>query len=602
MKFSLFSLLPLLALASAKSRVHDKGFTPDYVLEATLDDIKVNCISRSSVTFNGTYPGPTLYLREEQTTWIRVYNRIPDNNVTVHWHGLSQRAAPFSDGTPLVSQWPIPPHQFFDYEIRPQRGDAGSYFYHSHVGFQSLTAHGALIVWDADEPEYEYDEDVSLLVGDNYAAEDETIEAGLLADPFKWSGEPQSITLQGNSGNKSFEDALDLSCTPHIIHVDPGKTYRLRFIGATALSLIKLGIENHDNFTVIEADGSYTKPAAIDHVQVSSGQRYSYLMKTKSKREVCEGEKSQFWVRYESRDRPQVITGYALLKYRCDDGKALPKTLPSLSPIELSNKTYDYLEYTLEGLSEVNNRAFPRLSEVTRTVTIQINQILTTGQYENGTLNGTVAWAQNGLPWKESVQAEHNQVPYLIQVYETGKTPNYTLALEHGGFDPETKAFPAKVGEVLDIVWENNNGPTGGWDFHPMHVHGYHVYDLGAGNGTYDAQKNEEHFKDFTPVLRDTTNLYRYAVKGVPHHTAGWRAWRIRITEDNIGAWMMHCHVAQHQVMGMATVWVFGDAEDIRGKFPAAPYTQGYLNYGGSAYGSEDTEPVVNHYYTSNGD
>lgn len=174
--------------------------------------------------------------------------------------------------------------------------------------------------------------------------------------------------------------------------------------------------------------------------------------------------------------------------------------------------------------------------------------------------------------------------------------------MEHGGFDPETKAFPAKVGEVLDIVWENNNGPTGGWDFHPMHVHGYHVYDLGSGNGTYDAQKNEEHFKNFTPVLRDTTNLYRYAVKGVSHNTAGWRAWRIRITEDNIGAWMMHCHVAQHQVMGMATVWVFGDAEDIRGKFPAVPYTQGYLNYGGSAYGSEDTEPVVNHYYASKDD
>ncbi|KAM0231823.1 hypothetical protein ACHAP5_010923 [Fusarium lateritium] len=601
MKFSLFSLLPLLALVSAKSRVHDKSFTPDYVLEATLDDIKVNCISRSSVTFNGSYPGPTLYLREEQTTWIRVYNRVPDNNVTVHWHGLSQRAAPFSDGTPLVSQWPIPSNQFFDYEIRPERGDAGSYFYHSHVGFQSLTAHGALIVWDADEPEYEYDEDVSLLVGDNYAAEDETIEAGLLADPFKWSGEPQSITLQGLSGNKSFHDAPDLSCMPHIIHVDPGKTYRLRFIGATALSLVKLGIENHDNLTVIEADGSYTKPAAIDHVQVSSGQRYSYLMKTKSKEEVCDGEKSQFWVRYESRDRPQVITGYALLKYRCDDEKTLPKALPSSSPVELSNRTHDYLEYALEGLSEVNNRAFPRLSEVTRTVTIQINQVLTTGQYENGTLNGTLVWAQNGLPWKESVQAEHNQVPYLIQVYETGKTPNYTLALEHGGFDPEMKAFPAKVGEVLDIVWENNNGLTGGWDFHPMHVHGYHVYDLGSGNGTYDAQKNEAHFKDYTPVLRDTTNLYRYAVKGVPHHTAGWRAWRIRITEDNIGAWMMHCHVTQHHVMGMATVWVFGDAEDIRGKFPAAPYSQGYLNYGGSAYGSEDTEPVVNHYYTSDG-
>jgi hypothetical protein len=83
MRFNVLPLLPFLALASAESQVHDGSFTPDYVLEATLDDIKVNCISRSSVTFNGTSPGPTLYLKEEQTTWIRVYNRVPDNNVTV---------------------------------------------------------------------------------------------------------------------------------------------------------------------------------------------------------------------------------------------------------------------------------------------------------------------------------------------------------------------------------------------------------------------------------------------------------------------------------------------------------------------------------------
>jgi L-ascorbate oxidase len=75
--------LPFLAGAFAKSKVHDDTFTPDYILEATLDDIKINCKSRSSITFNGTSPGPTIYLREEQTTWIRVYNKIPDNNVTV---------------------------------------------------------------------------------------------------------------------------------------------------------------------------------------------------------------------------------------------------------------------------------------------------------------------------------------------------------------------------------------------------------------------------------------------------------------------------------------------------------------------------------------
>ncbi|KAF4460543.1 L-ascorbate oxidase [Fusarium albosuccineum] len=598
MRPSILGLLPFLAGVFAEPQVHDDGFVPDYVLEASLDKIQIDCQSRLSVTLNGTYPGPTLYLTEGETTWIRVYNRMPDKNVTVHWHGLSQRAAPFSDGTPLVSQWPIPAKHFFDYEIRPEHGDAGTYFYHSHVGFQQLTAHGALIVRDAKRPPYKYDDDITLILGDHYPAEDDKIEEGLLADPFKWSGEPLAITLQGNSGNRSFKAAPDQTCAPHVVEVDPGKTYRLRLIGATALSLVKLGIEHHDELKVIEADGAYTKPVTIDHSQVSSGQRFSYLLKTKSAKHVCKGGRSQFWIRYESRDRPTQINGYALLKYRCYGSQHLPAQLPASPPVTLPNATNDYLEYALEGLHEREGYKFPRLDEVTRTVTIQINQILTTGRYENGTLNGTVAWAQNGLPWKESVQAEINQVPYLIKVYQTGQTPNYTRALEHGGFDPDTRAFPAKVGEVLDIVWENNNGPTGGWDFHPMHIHGQHVWDLGSGNGTYNAKQNERHFKNFTPVLRDTTVLHRYAVKGVPHTTAGWRAWRIRVTEENVGAWMMHCHVAQHAVMGMATVWVFGDAAAILNKFPTVPFTQGYFDYGGSAYGNDTDQPVVNHYFT----
>lgn len=83
-----------------------------------------------------------------------------------------------------------------------------------------------------------------------------------------------------------------------------------------------------------------------------------------------------------------------------------------------------------------------------------------------------------------------------------------------------------------------------------MHGHGEHYWDLGGGNGTYDAAANEERFKDRIPMKRDTTMLHRYASKGAANTTSGWRAWRIRVTEDNVGAWMMHCHILQHMIMG----------------------------------------------------
>jgi len=62
---------------------HDSDWQPEYVLVATAQNITINCESRYSVTFNQTSPGPALRLQEGKTTWVRVWNRIPDNNVTV---------------------------------------------------------------------------------------------------------------------------------------------------------------------------------------------------------------------------------------------------------------------------------------------------------------------------------------------------------------------------------------------------------------------------------------------------------------------------------------------------------------------------------------
>jgi hypothetical protein len=56
---------------------------PDYELVATAQNITINCQERYSVIFNGTTPGLPLYMRENYTTWVRVYNRIQDQNLTV---------------------------------------------------------------------------------------------------------------------------------------------------------------------------------------------------------------------------------------------------------------------------------------------------------------------------------------------------------------------------------------------------------------------------------------------------------------------------------------------------------------------------------------
>ena len=85
---------------------------------------------------------------------------------------------PSSDGTP-VSQWPLESGHYWDYELQPANGSAGSYFYHSHVrGMQALTANGPLIVADAGPIPYQYDADKTLYIQDQYLESNEEIEQG----------------------------------------------------------------------------------------------------------------------------------------------------------------------------------------------------------------------------------------------------------------------------------------------------------------------------------------------------------------------------------------------------------------------------------------
>ena len=149
---------------------HGSSFIPDHVLRITYETVSIACQTRPSVLVNGTTPGPALRLQPGKTSWIRVYNDMDHYNTTMHWHGLSQRTAIFSDGTPQAAQWPIAPKHFFDYEVHPEEDDAGTYFYHSHVGFQAVSCNGPLIVEDAGEPPYAYDEEQIIQLTDYLTA------------------------------------------------------------------------------------------------------------------------------------------------------------------------------------------------------------------------------------------------------------------------------------------------------------------------------------------------------------------------------------------------------------------------------------------------
>lgn len=540
MLYNVLALPVLVALLASsvtcQSTSNDTNFVPDLILRVSKQNISQACIDKADVALiNGTSPGPRINLKEGATTTIRVYNDVLDQNVTMHWHGIN--VSPYMDGS-TVSQWPIIPGDYFDYEVTPPDGSAGSYFYHSHAkGMHAVSANGPLVVEESvGSPPYAYDEDRVIFLTDQYNRTDADIEKGLVSNPFKWSGEVSNVLVNGQSAISNTTQASP-TCSLAEIQLEPGKTYRFRFISACSLSFLSLGVQGHENMTIIEADGSYTQGLSISNLQIGGGQRYSTLFYAKTAEELAADRANgttKYYIQMKTLDRPAVHTSFAVITYSAPTGTELN---PAVPPLTLPNTTLT--DYNLAPLSYNN---FPPASSVTRRVIITVQQIV----------NGTVIWAQNGYPWSEDLF--HPAAPYLLSLYtnDTSNLPPPPSSLPASGIDPNTRTFPASIGEVLEIVLQNTGSqPAGGLDSHPFHAHGAHYYDLGSGNGSYNATANEARLAadGIQPVLRDTTMVYRYGLNTTATTPSGWRAWRLRVQSP--GVWPIHCHSLQHMIMGM---------------------------------------------------
>ena len=102
----------------------------------------------STLAYNGTVPGPLVRATVGDVLRVRLTNGLKEPT-TIHWHGLSLRND--MDGVPDLTQPPVQPGGAFTYEFTVP--DAGTYWFHPHVGVQlDYGMYAPLIVDDADDP------------------------------------------------------------------------------------------------------------------------------------------------------------------------------------------------------------------------------------------------------------------------------------------------------------------------------------------------------------------------------------------------------------------------------------------------------------------
>ena len=123
-----------------------RGTSLDLAIGETL--VNITGAPRIAQTINGSLPGPLLRLREGDTVTLRVRNAL-EEDTSIHWHGLILPAN--MDGVPGLSFHGIHPGETYTYRFQVRQH--GTYWYHSHSGFQEQRGVYGPLVIEPREPE-----------------------------------------------------------------------------------------------------------------------------------------------------------------------------------------------------------------------------------------------------------------------------------------------------------------------------------------------------------------------------------------------------------------------------------------------------------------
>jgi CopA family copper-resistance protein len=276
----------------------------DFTLDVGSMPVNFCGASRQATTINGSLPGPTLRMRQGSTVTLRVRNHL-SVPTSIHWHGI---LLPFQmDGVPGLSYAGIAPGETFVYRF-PLR-QSGTYWYHSHSGFQEQTGlYGALVIEPDGPPRQHADRDYVVMLNDwtdeapahvmamlkkqsdHYSSTRPTI-AGLLRDAGRDGlGRALAERRMWNRMRMQRGDLADvtgLTYTYLMNGVSPngnwtglfrrGERLRLRFINGSAMSIFDVRIPGL-KMTVVAADGQDVEPVSVDEFRISVAETYDVIV------------------------------------------------------------------------------------------------------------------------------------------------------------------------------------------------------------------------------------------------------------------------------------------------------------------------------------
>jgi CopA family copper-resistance protein len=528
--------------------------------DLTISELPVNFTGWPALAtaVNGQIPGPVLRWREGDTVTIRVTNRLRVPT-SIHWHGIVLPTE--MDGVPGLSFDGIAPGETFVYRFRV--GQSGTFWYHSHSGFQEQTGvYGAIVIeprtavprlrehvlmlsdWSDEDPARVY---AKLKTFDGYFNYVKPTLGDLRqqAQQQGW-GQAWQQRMMWDRMRMSPRDLADVSGATYTFLAngtppagnwtalfDDGEQVQLRIINAAAMSYFDLRIPGL-KMTVVAADGQPVHPVTVDEFRIGVAETYDVIVTPESG--------NAYTIFAQALDR----SGYAraTLAPRPGMSAAVPALdpVPTLTMADMGMPTHDAMhmekpapamaQHTMPGMAM---GAMP-MEQPAPSYTMQVRHHPATEHGPGNAMQAQVVSTRLDDPGAGLRNNGRRVLTYAdlhsldgvlnpqepartIELHLTGNMARYMWSFDGVKF---SDAGPLRLtyGERVRIVLVNDTMME-----HPIHLH-----------GMWSELENPQ----------GVAQLRKHTVSVKPGHAVSYR-----VLADARGRWAYHCHLMYHMNAGM---------------------------------------------------
>ena len=496
---------------------------------------------RTAMTINGGLPGPLLRWREGDTVTLRVKNALKVDT-SIHWHGILLPAN--MDGVPGLSFHGIEPGGVYVYQFKVRQN--GTYWYHSHSGFQEQSGVYGPLVIDAKEPEpFQYDRDYVVMLtdwtdedavglmktlkkqSDYYNEHKRTVgdfihdvsEKGwgsTVADRKMWAEMKMNPTDLADVSGATYTYLMN-GQAPAMNWTGvfrPGEKLRLRFINGSAMTYFDVRIPGL-KMTVVAADGLHVKPVSVDEFRIAVAETFDVIV---------EPTEAAYTLFAQSMDRSGYARGTLAVK------AGATALIPALDPrplVTMDDMGMGGMDHASMGdMAGMDHSAMAGMQAHPDTEKnnplVDMQAMSPTPKLDDPGLglrnNGRRVLTYSDL--RSTFEDPDGREPgRTIELHLTGHMEKFAWSFNGVKFS-DAEPLRLKYGERVRVVLVNDTMMT-----HPIHLHGMWS-DLEDENGQFMVRK---HTIDMPPGSRRS----------------------YRVTADALGRWAYHCHLLYHMEMGM---------------------------------------------------